>query len=196
MPGSRSVRTGEKGKQAAKKAREQQRTASDRLSPRYFALFFFDPFPQSLGAWNRLMNSLCAVWGWVREGGVKREILLPFSLPSCYAVQRMVAVASCENAPQLKIRKRKLSMWITPLCTLLCHHCTTTTWNCLNSRFMEDKTTIFVFKLKYSPLEFNSTTIHHHLTTWTWNIRAMNFLKQREFILLEAFSSLSSSSWL
>ena len=84
MPGSRSVRTGEKGKQAAKKAREQQRTASDRLSPGYFALFVFYPFPQSLGAWNRLMNSLCAVWGWGGKGGEEGDSppFFPSSYPS------------------------------------------------------------------------------------------------------------------
>ena len=141
------MRTGEKGKQAAKKAREQQRTASDRLSPRYFALFVFYPFPQSLGAWNRLMNSLCAVWGWGGKGGEEGDSppFFPSSYPSpldaCWLRATPFSGWSPWHHVKTLQRKRKLSMWITLFCTLLCHHCTTTTWNCLNSRFMEDKTT-------------------------------------------------------
>ena len=50
-------------------------------------------------------------------------------------------------------------------------HCTTTTWKCLISRFVEDGNTrqqlSFSFpELWYSPLEFNSRKIWQHLTNW------------------------------
>ena len=54
-------------------------------------------------------------------------------------------------------------------CTFLCRRCTTTTWNCLISRFVEDgnkrQQLSFSFpELGCSPLEFNSKKICHHLT--------------------------------
>ena len=60
----------------------------------------------------------------------------------------------------------------TPFCTFLCRRCTTTTWNCLISRFVEDANTrrpsFSLSELWYNPLEFNSTKIRQHLTNWTW----------------------------
>ena len=61
--------------------------------------------------------------------------------------------------------------------TFLCRRCTTTTWNYLISRFVEDTNTSqrlsFSFsELWYSPLKFNSRKICQHLTHWTrWNMR-------------------------
>ena len=57
-----------------------------------------------------------------------------------------------------------------------CRHCTTTTWNCLVSRFVEDVNTrrlSFSFsKLWYGLLEFNFRKIRQHLTNWTrWDTR-------------------------
>ena len=56
-------------------------------------------------------------------------------------------------------------------CTLLCRHCTTTTWKCLISRFMEDEDVtkrrrIFLSfsKLGCGPQEINSRKIRLHLT--------------------------------
>ena len=62
-------------------------------------------------------------------------------------------------------------------CTFLCRHCTTTTWKCLISRFVENANTrqqlYFSFaKLWYSLSEFNSRKNCKHLTNWTrWNKR-------------------------
>ena len=39
----------------------------------------------------------------------------------------------------------------------------------------EHNTTIFVLKLKYSPLELNFRKTHQHLTTQTWNVKGMKF---------------------
>ena len=78
--------------------------------------------------------------------------------------------------------KKKLCTCITLFCTCLClcRRCTTTTWNCLISRFVESvkhKTKIFYFcKLRYSPLECNYRKIHQR--NWQierHGIRAMNF---------------------
>ena len=65
--------------------------------------------------------------------------------------------------------KQQLCTCITLFFTFLCRRCTTTTWNCLISRFVEDGNTrqqlSFSFpKLWYSPLEFNSKKICQHLT--------------------------------
>ena len=54
-------------------------------------------------------------------------------------------------------------------CTLLCRHCTTTTWKCPISRFMEDvakRRRIFLSfsKLGCGPQEINSRKIRLHLT--------------------------------
>ena len=63
------------------------------------------------------------------------------------------------------------------LCTLLCRHCTTTMWNFLISRFMEDVNTSQRFsscfcELRYSPLEFNSWKIAN-----SWQIKAHSWNK-------------------
>ena len=62
------------------------------------------------------------------------------------------------------------------LCRLLCRHCTTTTWNFLISRFMEDVNTSQRFsscfcELRYSPLEFNSWNIANiwQIKVHSWN---------------------------
>ena len=57
--------------------------------------------------------------------------------------------------------KQQLCTCITLFCTFLCRRCTTATWNCLFSRFLEDgnKRQQFAFsfpELWRSPLEFNS----------------------------------------
>ena len=59
------------------------------------------------------------------------------------------------------LAKQQLCTCITCFCTLLCRHCTTTTWKCLILRFLEYVNTwqrfSFCFcELRYSPLEFNS----------------------------------------
>ena len=36
-----------------------------------------------------------------------------------------------------RFAKQQLCTWITLFCTFLCRHCTTTTWKCLISRFVE-----------------------------------------------------------
>ena len=74
-----------------------------------------------------------------------------------------------------RLAKQQLCTCITLFCTFCCRHCTTTTWNCLNSCFVKDRNTrqqlSFSFpELWYSLLEFNSRKICQHLMNWTsWN---------------------------
>ena len=65
--------------------------------------------------------------------------------------------------------KQQLCTCITLFCTFLCRRCTTTTWNCLISRFVEDgnkrQQLSFSFpELWCSPLEFNPQKICQDLT--------------------------------
>ena len=75
----------------------------------------------------------------------------------------------------LRLAKQRLCACITLFSTFLCRHCTTTTWKCLISRFVEDVNTrqwpSFSFsELRYTLLEFNSSKNCEHLTNWTrWN---------------------------
>ena len=74
-----------------------------------------------------------------------------------------------KKSNMLRQAKRQLYKCITLFCTFLCHRCTTTAWNCLISRFVEDgnKRQQFSFsfpELWYSPLEFNSKKTCQHLT--------------------------------
>ena len=110
----------------------------------------------------------------------------------------MAAVTSCENTllaiRELKQRQRRRQRQRQKrnrfrlvnnnsarascfFCTFLCHHCTTTTWKRLISRFVENVNTrqqlYFAFpELRYSLLEFNSRKKCQHLTNWRrWNKR-------------------------
>ena len=82
-----------------------------------------------------------------------------------------------QQSNRVRLVKQQLCTCITLFCTFLCRHCTTTTWKCLISRFVENANTrqqlYFSFaELWYSLLEFNSRKNCQHLTNWTrWNKR-------------------------
>ena len=66
-----------------------------------------------------------------------------------------------QKSDRFWLEKQQLWTCITLFSTFLCRRCTTTTWNCLISRFVEDgnkrQQHCFSFpELWYSPLEFNS----------------------------------------
>ena len=74
-----------------------------------------------------------------------------------------------QKSNRFTLAKQQLCTCITLFCTFLCRRCTTTTWKCLISRFVEDRNTRQQFsfsftELWYSPLEFNSKKIWQHLT--------------------------------
>ena len=77
-----------------------------------------------------------------------------------------------------RLTKQRLCTCITLFCTFLSRRCTTTTWKCLISRFVEDggntrQRVSFSFpELWYSLLEFSSRKSCQHLRNWTrWNKR-------------------------
>ena len=68
-----------------------------------------------------------------------------------------------------KKAKQQLCTFITLFCTFLCRQCTTTTWKCLISRFVENMNTR---QRLYSILEFNSRKNWQYLTNSTrWSKR-------------------------
>ena len=90
------------------------------------------------------------------------------------------------------LAKQQFRARITLFCTFLCHRCTTTTWNLLISRLVEDVNTRqwfsdSSFKPRYSPLEYYSRKIHQHLTNWTRRdlVKGRWILTQRGLIFLE-----------
>ena len=81
---------------------------------------------------------------------------------------------------QVELTKQQLCTCITLFCTFLCRHCTTATWECLNSRFVEDVNTwrrlpFSCPELRYSLLEFNYTKNCQHLTNWKKWSKCDNF---------------------
>ena len=66
-----------------------------------------------------------------------------------------------QKSNEFRPAKQQLCTCITLFCTFLCRRCTTTTWNCLISRFVEDgnKRQLLSFLFlnfdALSPLEFN-----------------------------------------
>ena len=81
-----------------------------------------------------------------------------------------------EKSERFRLEQQQLCACITLFCTFLCRRCTTKTWKCLISRFVDDvnsRRLFFCFpELWYSLLEFNSRKICQHLMNWTrWNMR-------------------------
>ena len=88
-----------------------------------------------------------------------------------------------QKSNKLRSAKQQLCACITVSglvrCKLLWRHCTTTMWNFLISRFMEEVNTSQRFsscfcELRYSPLEFNSWNIAN-----IWQIKAHSWNKPR-----------------
>ena len=75
-----------------------------------------------------------------------------------------------KKSKRFRLAKQQLCACITLFCTFLCRRCTTTTWKCLISRFVEDlnsRRLFFCFpELWYSLLEFNSRKIFQHFMNW------------------------------
>ena len=82
-----------------------------------------------------------------------------------------------KKAIGLDWQKQQFCTYITLFCSFPCRRCTTMTWNCLISRFVEDvnrrqQPSVAFPELWYSPLESNSRQIRQHLTNLTrWNKR-------------------------
>ena len=82
-----------------------------------------------------------------------------------------------QKSKRFRLTKQQLGTCITLFCTFLSSRCTTTTWKCLISRFVEDGNTgqqlSFSFlELWHSPSELNCQKIANICTNWTrWNKR-------------------------
>ena len=81
-----------------------------------------------------------------------------------------------EKSERFRLAQQQLCACITLFCTFLCRRCTTKTWKCLFSRFVDDvnsRRLFFCFpELWCSLLDFNSRKICQHLMNWTrWNMR-------------------------
>ena len=92
-------------------------------------------------------------------------------------------------------------MRITFSCTFRCRHCTTTTWKCLISRFMEDinkRWWIFLslFKLEYGPLRNQLKGNSPSFDIFSELEEMQQSLKKRGFVLQVTFSLPSPSSML
>ena len=77
-----------------------------------------------------------------------------------------------QRSSRFRLVKQQLCTCITLFDTFLCRRCTSTTWKCLNSGFVEDGNTrqrhsSSFPELRCSPLEFNSKQIRHHFVNWT-----------------------------
>ena len=95
--------------------------------------------------------------------------LRPNSLIREFTQRRRRRHLEPQKSNRFRQAKQQLCTCITLFCTFLCRRCTTTTWNCLIWRFVEDgskrQQLSFSFpKLWCSPLEFNSNQICQHLT--------------------------------
>ena len=101
-----------------------------------------------------------------------------------------------QKAIGLDWQNKNLCTCITFFCTFLCRRCTTTTRNCLTSRFMQDvnkrQQFYFIFpKLRYSPLE---STPEKFPNAWQikWNrIRGMTFEAAQIHFLSDVFAAVA-----
>ena len=76
--------------------------------------------------------------------------------------------AKKSNRPRFRLRKQQPCTCITLFPTFLCRHCTSRTWKCIISRFVEDvNTRPQLSELWNNLLEFNSKKNFQHLTNWT-----------------------------
>ena len=110
-----------------------------------------------------------------------RETKLEMTRTDGVRVQRASTTVTATSTAKWKNRfglaKQQLCTCITLFCTFLSRRCTTTTWKCLISRFVEDGNTgqqlSFSFlELWHSPSELNCQKIANICTNWTrWNKR-------------------------
>ena len=60
-----------------------------------------------------------------------------------------------QKSSRFRLAKQQLCTCITLFCTILCRHCTTTTWKCLISRFLEDVNTRQRISFSFSELWYS-----------------------------------------
>ena len=89
------------------------------------------------------------------------ELIASYSYSREFTQRRRRRQRERQKSTGFRPAKQQLCTCITLFCTFLCRRCTTTTWNCLISRFVEDwnKRQLLSFLFlnfdALSPLEFN-----------------------------------------
>ena len=101
-----------------------------------------------------------------------------------------------QKSKRFRLTKQQLGTCITLFCTFLSSRCTTTTWKCLISRFVEDGNTgqqpSFSFlELWYSPSELNSQRIANIWRIKRDGISAIMFEAARIHFLSDVFVAFS-----
>ena len=101
-----------------------------------------------------------------------------------------------QKSKRFRLTKQQLCTCITLFCTFLCRRCTTTTWKCLISRFVEDGNTgqqlSFSFvELWYSPSELNCQKIANIWRIKRDGISAIKFKAARIHLLSDVFVAFS-----
>ena len=101
-----------------------------------------------------------------------------------------------QKSKRFRQGKQQLCTCITLFCTFLCRRCTTTTWKCLISRFVEDGNTgqqlSFSFlELWYSPSELSSQKIANIWRIKRDGISAIKFEAARIHFLSDVFVAFS-----
>ena len=109
----------------------------------------------------------------LHHSGNKTTILPPHRRNSEFTQRRRRRQRERQKRNRFRQAKQQLCTCIALFFTFLCRRCTTTTWNCLISRFVEDGNkrqqlsfcySRLFWTLMLSPLEFNSKKICQHLT--------------------------------
>ena len=129
-----------------------------------------------------------------------RETKLEMTRMDGVRVQRATTTVTATRTAKWKRfgqGKQQLCTCITLFCTFLSRRCTTTTWKCLISRFVEDGNTgqqlSFSFlELWYSPSELNSQKIANIWQTEPDGISAIKFEAARIHFLSDVFVALPS----
>ena len=123
----------------------------------------------SVHPWDVRKNSGCN-WSWI---GSRRTLRSHETLSGCLSNDDGdVNENRIKLSNRFRLEKQQLCTCITLFCTFLCRHCTTTTWKCLISPFVEDVNTrqrlsSSFSELRCSLLEFNSRKNCQDLTNWT-----------------------------
>ena len=112
--------------------------------------------------------------------------------PREFTQRRRLRQQERQKSNRFRQAKQQLCTCITLFCTFLCRRCTTTTWNCLISRFVEDgnkrQQLSFSFpELWCSPLEFNSKKIANIWRSKRDGISAIKFEAAQIHFLSDVF---------
>ena len=123
-------------------------------------------------SWRRISQNAEAIRDRVNMALVREDFLAGVGMKNC---QRLVLESlrrrqqERQESNRYRQTKQQLCTCITVFCTLLCRRCTSTTLNCLISRFFEDRTKRKQLSFSFpglwcSPLESNFKNVCQHLT--------------------------------